>query len=107
MPRGGPGRVAASIQILAYPKDPPKQPKLCPSDPKAPIGGNFRLLCMYMWIFFKKGFVLAKPSFSWLRGVPTDILCSTLCTMFFNVILAATFLRFIGDLDVKRCPRGP
>ena len=35
-------------------------------------------------------------------GVPERLLCSTLRTMFFNVVLRTTFLRIIVDFKSKR-----
>ena len=73
---------------------------------QVPIEENFRPFWRYKWKSQNHGFVWAKPSFSWLEGVPRDLLCSTLRTMFFDVFLATTFSRFIGDLGTKRGPRG-
>ena len=39
-----------------------------------------------------------KPSFSWLEGVPRHLLCSTLRTVFSNVLPGTTFSQSFFDL---------
>ena len=91
--------------IFYHPKNHPRPSKTTQKGAKGiPIGNNFRSFRRYRWKFENSGFAYTKPSFSWFHGIPGDLFCSTLRTMFFNVVFATIFLRFLTDLGPK-CPQ--
>ena len=88
-------------------------PNLSPTSPKTnqrgskrvPIGHPFGWFWSSRWKCENDGFVQAKNSLSWLEEVPRHLLCSTLRTVFSNVLLGATFSHDFVDLDSKGVPR--